>query len=199
MRSTVNAPSALDSDLRRAGGGGSGMAGCRAAPSRWCASASRRRGRRGAAAVLGASSPSSAGSGWRYPRPTGGQGAGLAGLATVVEEWGRAVAPGPFVSTALAATVLGQHAPQHAKAILGGDPAAVMLPPTGDGQGLFGERAATVTEQRISATVVQGAGEHGGCWFPWPGVETPGLCWATTASIPSRCELGGPDPAGRHG
>jgi alkylation response protein AidB-like acyl-CoA dehydrogenase len=59
----------------------------------------------------------------------GGQGAGLAGLAVVLEEWGRACAPGPFPATALVATLVGAHAPELVGPILGGAPAAVSLHP----------------------------------------------------------------------
>ncbi len=68
----------------------------------------------------------------------GGQGAGLAGLATVVEEWGRAVAPGPFPATALCATVLGMHAPELLAPILAGAPASVLCPPAEAGADLDG-------------------------------------------------------------
>jgi alkylation response protein AidB-like acyl-CoA dehydrogenase len=61
----------------------------------------------------------------------GGQGAGLAGLAVVLEEWGRACAPGPFPSTALVAAVVGAHAPELLGPILAGDPAAVWMGPGG--------------------------------------------------------------------
>src|SRR5690242_3123495 len=53
--------------------------------------------------------PALAGQGWlglHVDEGNGGEGAGLAELVVVVEELGRAVAPGPFVAHALAAAVL---------------------------------------------------------------------------------------------
>ena len=61
---------------------------------------------RGAARPAGASSSSSAGSGCTCPRTHGGSGYGLEELVVVVEELGRAVAPGPFVPTVIASAVL---------------------------------------------------------------------------------------------
>ena len=56
-------------------------------------------------AVLGRPGRRSAGSGWPCPRPTGGEGYGFAELAVVLEELGRAVAPGPMLPTVWAAAV----------------------------------------------------------------------------------------------
>ena len=61
------------------------------------------------------------------PAEYGGQGAGLAELAVVLEEWGRAVAPGPFPGTALVATVLGAYAPHLVGPLVDGAAAAVAL------------------------------------------------------------------------
>lgn len=71
------------------------------------------------------------------PAGAGGQGATPAELCTVVEEWGRVVAPGPFPTTAAAATVLGRFAPHLVGPILAGAPAAIVLDPDGpvDGGG----------------------------------------------------------------
>jgi len=73
-----------------------------------------------------------AGLGWvglAVDESAGGQGAGTEALAAIVEEWGRAVAPGPFPGTAAVATVLGRHAPELAVPILAGAPAAVVVDP----------------------------------------------------------------------
>jgi alkylation response protein AidB-like acyl-CoA dehydrogenase len=67
--------------------------------------------------------------GLAVPESAGGQGAGIAGLAAVLEEWGRACAPGPFPATALVAAVVGSFAPDLVGPILDGDPAAVVLDP----------------------------------------------------------------------
>jgi alkylation response protein AidB-like acyl-CoA dehydrogenase len=70
------------------------------------------------------------GLGWiglAVPAEAGGQGASLAELAVVAEEWGRAVAPGPFPGSAVVATVLGRHAPDLLSPVLAGEPAAVVL------------------------------------------------------------------------
>jgi alkylation response protein AidB-like acyl-CoA dehydrogenase len=70
------------------------------------------------------------GMGWiglAVPEAVGGQGGGTAELAVVLEEWGRAVAPGPFPGTALAATVLGGVAPGLARPLLDGATAAVAV------------------------------------------------------------------------
>ncbi len=64
--------------------------------------------------------------GLAVPVEAGGQGAGTEALAAVVEEWGRAAAPGPFPGTVLVATVLGRHAPHLAEPVLAGAPAAVV-------------------------------------------------------------------------
>lgn len=65
--------------------------------------------------------------GLAVPGPAGGQGGGTAELCAVVEEWGRAAAPGPFPTTAAVATVLGHHAPGLVAPLLAGQPAAVVL------------------------------------------------------------------------
>ncbi len=57
----------------------------------------------------------------------GGQGGSLADLVTVLEEWGLAVAPGPFPGSALLATLLGSYAPEHLGPILAGSPGAVAV------------------------------------------------------------------------
>jgi alkylation response protein AidB-like acyl-CoA dehydrogenase len=68
--------------------------------------------------------------GLAVPESAGGQGATLAELCTVVEEWGRAVAPGPFPGTAAAATVLGRYAPALVRPLLDGAAGAVVLDPS---------------------------------------------------------------------
>ncbi len=55
--------------------------------------------------------------GLAVPEELGGQGYGLPELAVVIEELGRVVAPGPMLTTAWVATVLGRHA------VLRGEPA----------------------------------------------------------------------------
>ncbi len=67
--------------------------------------------------------------GLAVPESAGGQGAGTEALAAVVEEWGRAAAPGPFPGTALVATVVGRHAPALVGPLLAGAPAAVVADP----------------------------------------------------------------------
>jgi alkylation response protein AidB-like acyl-CoA dehydrogenase len=76
--------------------------------------------------------------GLAVPGSAGGQGATPAELAVVLEEWGRAVAPGPFPATAVVATVLGRHAPDLVGPLLAGAPAAVVTDPDApvDGGGL---------------------------------------------------------------
>ena len=62
--------------------------------------------------------------GLAVPEELGGSGFGLEELVVVVEELGRAVAPGPFVPTVIASSVL---------AAVGGDAAKVHLPGLADG------------------------------------------------------------------
>ena len=57
----------------------------------------------------------------------GGQGGTLADLVTVLEEWGLAVAPGPFPSSALLATLLDAHAPEFLAPIIAGAVGAVAV------------------------------------------------------------------------
>ena len=67
------------------------------------------------------------GLGWlglHVPEEHGGSGFGLEELVVVVEELGRAVAPGPFVPTVIASAVLAE---------VGGDAAAELLPGLADG------------------------------------------------------------------
>ena len=66
---------------------------------------------RGAARLLGRARATSAGSGCTSPRQHGGSGFGLPELVVVVEELGRALAPGPFVPTVIASAVLAAAAP----------------------------------------------------------------------------------------
>ena len=61
------------------------------------------------------------------PDGIGGQGGTTADLAVVLEEWGRAVAPGPFPGTAIVATILGRHAPALLPPVLAGEPAAIAV------------------------------------------------------------------------
>ncbi|MGH9090995.1 MAG: acyl-CoA dehydrogenase [Acidimicrobiales bacterium] len=79
-----------------------------------------------------------AGQGWlgvHVPEELGGQGSGMLELAVVAEELGRALVPGPYLPTVLAAAVLARHAePTLAKALVpamvdGSLPACVVLPP----------------------------------------------------------------------
>ena len=58
-----------------------------------------------------------AGLGWlglHLPEDHGGSGFGLAELVVVVEELGRAIAPGPFVPTVIASAVIAAAAPDEA-------------------------------------------------------------------------------------
>ena len=69
-----------------------------------------------------------AGLGWlglHVPESHGGQGYGLVELAVVLEELGRAVAPGPFLPTVLAAALVDRHGTDAQRAAL--------LPPLCDG------------------------------------------------------------------
>ena len=61
---------------------------------------------RGAARPSGATSPSLGWLGLHLPEERGGSGFGLPELVVVVEELGRAVAPGPFVPTVIASAVI---------------------------------------------------------------------------------------------
>ena len=63
--------------------------------------------------------------GLAVPEDVGGQGGTVADLAVVLEEWGRAVAPGPYPGTAAVATLLARHAPHLLGPVLAGDPAAL--------------------------------------------------------------------------
>ena len=85
-----------------------------------------------------------AGQGWlgiHVPEEYGGQGFGLMELAVVVEELARAAAPGPVLTTMLAAAVLaGSSDPADAKELLprivdGSMPAVVSLPGSGSSVG----------------------------------------------------------------
>ena len=80
--------------------------------------------------------------GWlgiHVPEDLGGHGFGVLELAVVLEELGRALVPGPFLPTALAAAVLARGAdPSQAKALLpglvdGSTPACVAFGPLADG------------------------------------------------------------------
>jgi alkylation response protein AidB-like acyl-CoA dehydrogenase len=73
--------------------------------------------------------------GLAVPTSAGGQGATTAELCTVVEEWGRAVAPGPFPGTAAVATLVGRHAPDLVRPLLAGAAAAVVPPDDGPVEG----------------------------------------------------------------
>src|SRR5947199_2195095 len=56
-----------------------------------------------------------AGLGWlglHVPEEFGGEGAGLLELAVVLEEFGRVVAPGPFLPTVLASAILVETGPE---------------------------------------------------------------------------------------
>ena len=70
----------------------------------------RARARRGAARIddgaVAASSPSSAGRGSPSSEEYGGQGLGQIELSILCEELGRALAPVPFLASAMAATVI---------------------------------------------------------------------------------------------
>jgi alkylation response protein AidB-like acyl-CoA dehydrogenase len=76
--------------------------------------------------------------GLAVPEDLGGQGYGLPELAIVIEELGRVVAPGPMLTTAWVATVLGHHAARW------GDPAV-------------DEAIADLVSGRRTATVAFGA------------------------------------------
>jgi alkylation response protein AidB-like acyl-CoA dehydrogenase len=99
-----------------------------------------------------------AGQGWlglHVPEKLGGQGYSLLELAVVLEELGRAAAPGPFLPTALAAAIVAEsdeHTPlaelldgttpaavalDAAAPVLGGTLARVVLLPVDDGWGVF--------------------------------------------------------------
>lgn len=96
------------------------------------------------------------------PESAGGQGAGVVGLATVMEEWGRAVAPGPFASTAAVATILGRCAPELAGPVLAGEPAALIVPGVGSEGTMPGVAAVDgpISDSPDSeGLVVDGAGE----------------------------------------
>lgn len=94
----------------------------------------RRQARAGARALLEAPTevlptwwPELAGLGWlglHVPEANGGSGYGIEELVVVVEQLGRAVAPGPFVPTVIASATL---------AAIGGEVAAAHLPGLADG------------------------------------------------------------------
>jgi 3-oxochol-4-en-24-oyl-CoA dehydrogenase len=104
--------------------------------------------------------------GWlvvHVPEALGGQGFGILELAVVLQELGRAIAPGPFLPSALAAAVVGAHAEEPAaKALLPGivdgtTPAAVVFGATDsdrtlEGVGLYAQSDATGT-LTVSGTV----------------------------------------------
>ena len=74
--------------------------------------------RRGAARRSGTTSPSLGWLGLHVPEEHGGSGYGLEELVVVVEELGRAVAPGPFVPTVIASAVLAAAGDDATKATL---------------------------------------------------------------------------------
>ncbi len=61
------------------------------------------------------------------PAELGGQGAALAELCVVLEEWGAAAAPGPFSATALFNTVLALWAPEQLCEVVDGESGAVAV------------------------------------------------------------------------
>ncbi len=101
-----------------------------------------------------------AGLGWlglHVPEENGGSGFGLEELVVVVEQLGRAVAPGPFVPTVIAAAVL---------AAVGGEAAAEHLPGLADGSvigavALGGEVTVSSGAASGSAGIVLGGGLAG--------------------------------------
>ncbi len=116
----------------------------------------------------------------------GGQGFGFLELAVVVEELARAVAPGPVISTALAAAVVAAAGPGPSGALLrrlasGELPAALALPgsghleasPDGDGvltvSGTLRPVQGAGVARLLLAPAVVGTGQTGAS--PWTGVE----------------------------
>ncbi len=107
-------------------------------------------------AVLGRRRRARAGSGLHLPEDFGGSGFGLPELVVVVEELGRAVAPGPFVPTVIASAVI--------DAAGSDDAAGAALPGLADGS----VRAGVALSSDI--TVVGGHGRRDGSGGPgrWP-------------------------------
>ncbi|MEJ3654477.1 acyl-CoA dehydrogenase [Actinomycetes bacterium KLBMP 9759] len=89
--------------------------------------------------------------GLHVPEEHGGEGAGVAELAVVLEEMGRVVAPGPFLPSALASAVLAESASPEV--------AAALLPGLADGSrvGAVGLRA-TLTGATVQDDLVLGGG-----------------------------------------
>ena len=92
----------------------------------------------------------------------GGEGFGLAELVVVVEELGRACAPGPFVPTALAATVLDRFAPEPLR--------SAVLPDLASGR-----RTATVALAPLAGSTGADAGEGLVVTGTWEPVMSAGL------------------------
>lgn len=115
--------------------------------------------------------------GLAVPAEHGGQGASTSELAVVMEEWGRACAPGPFPSTALVATMLGSHAPELVGPILAGDPAALAV-----GAG--------------PVSVVEGGGEARWLLVPEDDVSEEDLALPTSSAPLRAWRLIGPDGFG---
>ena len=117
--------------------------------------------------------------GLHVSEPDGGQGFGLAELAVVLEELGRAVAPGPFLPTVLTSAVIaagGREAVR--RALLPGlcdgsttgavalGPAAIVAEPAGDGAVRLSGRAGPVLgAAQAGLVVVPATGPDGESWY----------------------------------
>jgi 3-oxochol-4-en-24-oyl-CoA dehydrogenase len=115
----------------------------------------------------------------------GGEGGGLIELAVIVEELGRAIAPGPFLTTALAAALVDRAGDEvTAKALLpglidGSTPASVVFPGSGmlelvdssDGNLVVSGRLPAVLVADIASLVISPAREPGG-GTRWVVIET---------------------------
>jgi alkylation response protein AidB-like acyl-CoA dehydrogenase len=90
----------------------------------------------------------------------GGEGGGLLELAVIVEEMGRAIAPGPFLTTVLASALVERSGDERAlKALLPGlidgtTPASVVLPGSGELEIVGREDGALVVSGRLPAVLV---------------------------------------------
>ena len=101
--------------------------------------------------------------GLHLPEERGGSGFGLPELVVVVEELGRAVAPGPFVPTVIASAVIDAVAPDEL--------AARLLPGLADGSGLRWHRA-HVRHHRVRGHGRRDGAGGPGRW-PRPGARPP--------------------------
>src|ERR1700683_3087791 len=90
----------------------------------------------------------------------GGEGGGLLELAVIVEEMGRAMAPGPFLTTVLASALVERSGDERAlKALLPGlidgtTPASVVLPGSGELEIVDRKDGAVVVSGRLPAALV---------------------------------------------